>query len=44
MPFVLRQTTEEPNEYVIVGEYYVHRLMDGEAFDSGVSVTDIVLV
>ncbi|KAK5684820.1 hypothetical protein LTS10_002895 [Elasticomyces elasticus] len=45
VPYLLRQmpTTSTRREFQLVGECYVHGIMDGEAFESGVE-EDILLV
>ncbi|EPE33782.1 hypothetical protein GLAREA_06795 [Glarea lozoyensis ATCC 20868] len=43
VPFILRPTGNE-NQFEMVGDAYVHGIMDGEAWDEGKDLIDIVLV
>jgi hypothetical protein len=43
VPLALRQSTENPNGFVLVGECYVLGMMDGEAMSSGVCLTEMTL-
>lgn len=48
VPLLLRHPptdsgTSPPNRFMVVGDCYVHGLMNGEAFDQGIEEQDIVL-
>lgn len=48
MPMVLRRAEIPPNDeggtrWQVVGEYYLHGIMDGEALDWGLESQDILL-
>lgn len=45
VPFVIRQRSEKEVDHLVVGECYVHGLMEGEALDlPNVKIEDITLV